>query len=1354
MKQIKGFLAKNKILCSAVPALVVVIVLVGVFVSAKTGKKDSQSEQAMNEMEEIVEITQEESLENEASTEEILVAKAEEQVDVEETETKQADVDLEKTEEKVTSSKKSVKEKEEKSMVDISEENVPETDKLQQEDVIKKKEDKVNPDKNNSLGNEEWENESGNGNSSDEKPSNDQPSVSKPGNDKPKLDPAYKLVWEDDFNGTELSRNDWNVELHEPGWVNQEWQEYIDSDENIYVKDGNLVIQAVKTTKDGKDYYTSGRVNTQNKHDFKYGRFEARAKVPSGKGFLPAFWMMPTDEGFYGQWPKCGEIDIMEVLGDNTKTAHGTLHFGEPHTQRQGTYRLKNGDFSSEYHVFACEWEPGEIRFYVDDVLYFTENDWFTKRNGFGEVAYPAPYDQPFYMILNVAVGGSWVGYPDETTKFEENARLVVDYVRVYQKDEYDENVKKPITEVVLRDPDKAGNYLNNGDFSKNESLSDGKDWEFLTALGGVGTAEVADAELQIKTEKEGTADYSIQMVQGSVPFEKGWKYKLSFDAYADEARTLITSVTAPDLNYSRYFADTKINLTTQPKSYSFEFDMTADSDANGRVEFNLGNQKSTATVHIDNVRVEKVEKITLKDEAKSVLPDGNYVYNGSFNEGAGRMDYWETKNQCEGAKLSVSNVNLLREFKAEVPSTVTALEDVILKQSPIALSGGKTYKFTFDAYGNETKNIKVRLAGKTFNVAISKEKKTYSFVFDTDSSLKGTDLEFLLGVSGTTYIDNVRIQEDGMIVNGDFVNGMVGYEAYINESAKASYGVDELTENAAMGFTIEDTGDQDWMIQLKQNNIKLEEGKWYKITFDAKSNLDRTIMYALQRDGSGDDNWIPYSGTQKIDVSSDYQTYEHVFKMKNDTDEQTILSISMGAVNGKRITDKHTVFIDNITLEETEEPKQSEKPVGDELIQNGDFTKGQEKWENAITAPGEADVSFEDGRAVYQIKNVGTADWNVQLKQSGLTLEKGSTYELSFKVKSDKARTIKAALLTETYDWYGGADIDLKQNEEKEVNVTISVDKETDTNITFVLSMGIIDGKDTPASTIEIDDISIKKQTKQDNKDEEGNKDGLLVNGDFSKGADNWINAITAPGEATASFEDGKAVYRITNVGEQEWHIQLKQSGLTLENGKNYELCLKLKSDEARTVKAALLTETYDWYGGADIELAKDEEKKVVIPLYIDKETDTNITFVLSMGIMDGKDTPASTIEIDDISLNQVSTYQARKINNKKELEMIPDEATAYEEELTSEEETTSEELTLEEEESLEENTSEDVTSEDKKATDQKEDTSALEEAKNETSSEDETNVYEEESKKEKNETKQLDAKTEEGSEEESGNE
>lgn len=243
------------------------------------------------------------------------------------------------------------------------------------------------------------------------------------------------LVWQDDFDGNSLNLDDWNYEYHEPGWVNNELQEYVDSKENIYVKDGNLVIQAVqKKARGGKTSYTSGRINTKGKHDFKYGRIEARIKFPSGKGFLPAFWMMPTEENLYGQWPKCGEIDIAEVLGDRTKEIYGTLHYGEPHKESQGKTAAQGKSFSDDWHIVACEWEPGEIRFYADGKMYHKENSWYTKRKGFGEVTYPAPFDQPFYIILNLAVGGNWPGNPDRTTKFAKNAQLLVDYVKVYQK--------------------------------------------------------------------------------------------------------------------------------------------------------------------------------------------------------------------------------------------------------------------------------------------------------------------------------------------------------------------------------------------------------------------------------------------------------------------------------------------------------------------------------------------------------------------------------------------------------------------------------------------------------------------------------------------------------------------------------------------------------------------------------------------------------------------------------------------------------------------------------------------------------------------------------------------------------
>ena len=417
----------------------------------------------------------------------------------------------------------------------------------------------------------------------------------------------YKLVWDEEFNDYEgeLSKDDWNYEAHQVGWVNSELQKYVASSDYAYVKDGELIIQPVKN-EDGS--YVSGRVNTSGKHDFTYGIFEARIKVPEGKGFLPAFWMMPTDENLYGQWPKCGEIDIMEVIGDSTNRQYGTLHFGEPHTQKQGTYELHGGDFSKEYHVFAVEWEPGIFRWYVDGELFYENNDWFTKREGEEEKPYPAPFDQPFHMILNVAVGGSWPGYPDETTIFDERAAMYVDYVHVYQKDSYDENVEKPVKVFNDREPDETGNYVNNSDFGEAEDLTDNENWKFMLFNGGEGEAEIKDNEIVITSTNAGTEDYSVQLVQPDMPLHKGMKYRLSFDAYAEEDRTIITAVTAPEVDWIRYFPDTKVELSGDMQTFTFEFDMEEEDDDKARVEFNMGKQDSTATVHITNVRLEKIQ--------------------------------------------------------------------------------------------------------------------------------------------------------------------------------------------------------------------------------------------------------------------------------------------------------------------------------------------------------------------------------------------------------------------------------------------------------------------------------------------------------------------------------------------------------------------------------------------------------------------------------------------------------------------------------------------------------------------------------------------------------------------------
>jgi beta-glucanase (GH16 family) len=239
--------------------------------------------------------------------------------------------------------------------------------------------------------------------------------------------PDYELVWSDEFDGTSVDTSKWvyDVGTGQGGWGNSQL-EYDTAGLNASVSGGNLIIEARSESYGGRSY-TSTRMKTKGKHDFTYGKLEARIKIPSTKGIWPAFWMMPTDNE-YGGWAASGEIDIMESINQAVKV-YGTIHYGGawPANHSSGGSYTGVPDFSTDFHVYAIEWEPTRIRWYVDGNLYSTKTSWYS--TGW---LYPAPFDKRFYFLLNVAVGGTWPGPPDGTSVFPQY--MVVDYVRVYKK--------------------------------------------------------------------------------------------------------------------------------------------------------------------------------------------------------------------------------------------------------------------------------------------------------------------------------------------------------------------------------------------------------------------------------------------------------------------------------------------------------------------------------------------------------------------------------------------------------------------------------------------------------------------------------------------------------------------------------------------------------------------------------------------------------------------------------------------------------------------------------------------------------------------------------------------------------
>jgi len=271
---------------------------------------------------------------------------------------------------------------------------------------------------------------------------------------------GWTLVWNDEFDGPAIDRSKWDFDLgngfydyrlHEwvPGWGNEELQYYTGDEENVQLRDSCVFIRAVKAPLHGCGY-TSARLKTKARDGRLlfgklYGRIEVRARVPWGKGLWPAIWMLPVDDK-YGGWAASGEIDLMEIVGEEPHEVLNSLHFGSSYPRRSlitTTHRLPGGSRVSDWHTYSVEWEPGEVRFFVDHVQTCTYRHWWSCSRleaGQGVQAtaetdlnpWPAPFDQPFYLLMNVAVGGNFPGHPNAQTQFP--AELVIDWVRVYDK--------------------------------------------------------------------------------------------------------------------------------------------------------------------------------------------------------------------------------------------------------------------------------------------------------------------------------------------------------------------------------------------------------------------------------------------------------------------------------------------------------------------------------------------------------------------------------------------------------------------------------------------------------------------------------------------------------------------------------------------------------------------------------------------------------------------------------------------------------------------------------------------------------------------------------------------------------
>jgi beta-glucanase (GH16 family) len=470
---------------------------------------------------------------------------------------------------------------------------------------------------------------------------------------------CWNLVWADEFEGTQLDLTKWSYQTGAGGWGNNEWQHYTNRTDNAQVSGGKLKIIAKQESYNSSNY-TSARLRTLNKGDFRYGRIEMLAKLPQTQGIWPAFWMMPT-EAIYGSWPNSGEIDIMELLGHQPATTYGTLHTtpaagGGASAYSTSSYTLPSGSFASGFHTFAIEWEPSAIRWYVDNTVFATKTP--------ADLS-PWRFTELFHLILNIAVGGNWPGYPNHTTIFPQT--MEIDYVRVYQRNEdltirgkskievsetaqyslpailnatyywtipngmsilsgqgspqisisgtTSGSINCTVTTscgsiVLTKNVTVSANMLENPSFEKNFDFWNNNFHNNSHTIANISISTNSPQHLLKKacatTHQLPTNTWDIQISQPNINLVAGQSYTLKFWASASAPNKKVSAAVIHAVTYSGFMNQT-FNVGTSWQEYEVTF--TPNNSATAMLNFDCGH--SVATVCFDNVFLGKTNLLS-----------------------------------------------------------------------------------------------------------------------------------------------------------------------------------------------------------------------------------------------------------------------------------------------------------------------------------------------------------------------------------------------------------------------------------------------------------------------------------------------------------------------------------------------------------------------------------------------------------------------------------------------------------------------------------------------------------------------------------------------------------------------
>jgi beta-glucanase (GH16 family) len=696
----------------------------------------------------------------------------------------------------------------------------------------------------------------------------------------------FQLVWSDEFNGASLDQSIWSFQL---GQFNDCVHYSTDLPTNTKVENGKLQLIALEESYQGYSY-TASVIKTKHTVNWRYGRVEASIKLPSTNGFVPAFWLLPEDER-YGWWPSSGEIDIMEHPTNEITTIYGTIH-SEAYNSftgsgpRGGTIDI--ADAESAFHLYAIEWTPEKIDFFVDDQVYYTFNN---EHNGYQTW----PFDQPFYIILNMAVGGGWVSNPTASTVFP--AIMEVDYVRAYQNFNdfallgpdyvmpnsdsllysvpniqgmhYEWSVPNKTTiangqntsqinvnwgsftgtvELLLTSTSESrlikypvtmsNNVLKNSDFEKGTKYWEKSGYYPADADFRISTQDVhsGDHSVFVDVISPGINPWDIQLSQTNIALTTGQTYFASFWAKSETNSSTTTAIINAS-NFNVYTTKT-FQLTNTWTKYSFNFVAPASVIAS----FNIDMGGHTGKYHFDDFQLNI-----------PVTETDNQINNADFSSG----DLLWIFNTYYPAVAQGSVVE--GEFTVSITNGGTYPWDIHIGQAGLTVENGKEYNVSFDAYASAPRDIS-SIVGKNSDpwtiynnneiILLSPYRKTYEFSFimeeATDTQAR---LGFDIGVSSEdVFIDNVFLSHGSLPISVDekYNSPATSFDLFqnypnpFNSSTNITYTIPERANICLKVFNL--LGGE--VAELVKGEI---EAGSYGINFNASKLPSGVYFYRLQ---------------------------------------------------------------------------------------------------------------------------------------------------------------------------------------------------------------------------------------------------------------------------------------------------------------------------------------------------------------------------------------------------------------------------------------------------------------------------------------------------------------------------